>query len=104
MLHCKDPLCEDRSHTEDRDVVVLDILLAVVESSYTSLPLTGRAGQGVLRDKKVTPGWSAEVEPYRQRSNYSYRAWLAGWKPCSVPLCSEKGKARQQAPSGKGSA
>jgi hypothetical protein len=81
MLHCQDPLCEDRSHTEDRDVVVLDILLAVVETSYTCLPLTGRAGQGVLRDKKVTPGWSTEVEPYRQRSNYSYRVWLSEGRP-----------------------
>ena len=29
----------------------------------------------------MTPGWSVEVEPYRQRSNYCYRAWLAGCRP-----------------------
>ena len=85
-----------QAHTEDRYVVILDILLAVVESSYTSLPLTGRAGQGVLRDKKGTPGWSAEVEPYRQRSNYSYRAWLAGGRPSHGELHRSKVESHAQ--------
>ena len=29
----------------------------------------------------MIPGWTAEVEPHRQKSNYCYRAWLAGGKP-----------------------
>ena len=79
LLNCRDPLCEDRAHNDNRDSVVLDILLAMVESSYSScLPLTGRAGGREKKDMKVTPGWSAEVEPYRQRSNYCYLTWLAG--------------------------
>ena len=81
MLHCRDPMCEDSSHSESRDVVVLDILLAMVETSYVCLPLTGRAGQGGLKDRKVIPGWSREVEPYRRQSNYSFQAWLAAGKP-----------------------
>ena len=81
MLHCRDPLCEDRSHSEDRDSVVLDILLSMVEVSYTSLPLTGQAGRGRSREREVIPGWSATVEPFRQRSIYCYRAWRAGGKP-----------------------
>jgi hypothetical protein len=82
LLHCRDPLCADPSHSEERDDVVLDILLSIVETSYTtSLPLTGRAGRGGRRDREVIPGWSAEVEPHRQQSNYCYRAWLAGGKP-----------------------
>ena len=36
-----DPLCEDAIHSEMRDGAVLDTLLALVETAYTLLPLTG---------------------------------------------------------------
>ena len=77
--------CEDASHSEMRDGAVLDILLALVETAYTSLPLTGgvpgrpRGKPGQQRD--VIPGWSAEVEPFRLASNTCYRAWLVAGKP-----------------------
>ena len=84
MLHCRDPLCRDGSHSEDRDSAVLDILLALVETAYTSLPLTGgvpgRPG-GQKEQRDIIPGWSAEVEPFRLISNSCYRAWLAAGKP-----------------------
>ena len=70
LLHCQDLQCNDVSHTEERDSMVLDILCAVVETSYTSLPLTGQAGG--RRD--VIPGWSSEIEPFRLESNVCYRA------------------------------
>ena len=84
MLHCRDPLCRDASHSEARDSAVLDILLALVETAYTSLPLTGGVpgrpgGQEEQRD--IIPGWSEEVEPFRLFSNTCYRAWLAAGKP-----------------------
>ena len=44
MFHCHDTSCTDTSHSVTRDEVVLDLLLAMVKASYTSLPLTGRAG------------------------------------------------------------
>ena len=65
MLHCRDSGCEVTSNTEERDKVVLDILLAMVECTYTTLPLTGRSGSG----REIIPGWSAEVEPFRLKSN-----------------------------------
>ena len=79
LLHCQDPQCEDPSHSEERDTMVLDILCTMVESSYTSLPLTGQAGG--RRGRDVIPGWSAEVEPFRRDSNACFRAWLAAGKP-----------------------
>ena len=78
--HCTDYNCTDESHSSARDNVMLDILMAVVESSYTSVPLTGSVG-GVNGNKKVLPGWSQQVEPYRQASNAAYRSWIAHGKP-----------------------
>ena len=82
LLHCQDPQCEDSSHTEQRDSMVLDLLMAVVETSYTSLPLTSRAGSGRDRDSRdIIPGWTEEVEPLRLEANFYYRTWLAAGKP-----------------------
>ena len=91
LVHCRDPLCTDPSHTQARDDMVLEIILSMVECSYTSgLPLTGRAGRGGRRHQEIIPGWSSEVEPFRQRSSYCYRAWLAGGKPSHGRLHQDK--------------
>ena len=62
--------------------MVLDLLLSVVETSYTSLPLTGRARSGPGRDgRDIIPGWTTEVEPHRLESNFCYLVWLGAGKP-----------------------
>ena len=86
MVHCRDPTCGNSTHSELRDTAVLDILLAVVETSYTTVPLTGgvpsasKGGDGHPQ-REVIPGWSSEVEPYRLEATSCYRAWLAAGKP-----------------------
>ena len=79
LLHCQDPQCEESSHNEERDSTVLDILCAIVETSYSSLPMTGQVGGRKGRD--AIPGWSTEVEPFRQSSIACYQAWLVAGKP-----------------------
>ena len=76
LLRCQYPQCEQPSHSTERDDTVLDILCAMVESSYTFLPLTGRAGR-VGMDQEVIPGWSTEVELFRLESNTRYSRWMA---------------------------
>ena len=80
LLHCRDPQCTEPDHSKERDSLVLDLLMAMVETSYTTLPLTGRAGGGRGR-RDIIAGWSTEVEPFRLESNFYYRAWLAAGKP-----------------------
>ena len=84
MLHCRDSKCSDSVHSKDRDKAMLDILLGIVETSYTTLPLTGKVPgppENKDKDRDIIPGWSSEVEPLRLQSNYCYRAWLASGKP-----------------------
>ena len=65
MLHCQNPLCDRKDHSEARDKVVLDVLLSMVECSYSSLPLTGKVG-GRAGPRDIIPGWSKEVGPHRK--------------------------------------
>ena len=86
MKNCVNMSCADSSHSEARDSSVLDILLALVETSYTKVPLTGgipssnQGGDGRPKHE-VIPGWSTEVEPYRLIATSCHRAWLAAGKP-----------------------
>ena len=100
MLHCRDPLCMDGRHSEERDGAVLDILLALVETAYTALPLTGgvpgRPGDPPEERRDIIPGWSTEVEPFRLASNTCYRAWLAAGKPRQGEVQDAKVKSHAQ--------
>ena len=44
LVQCEDTNCEDVSHDEEQDALVLDFLCSIVETSYSCLPLTGKAG------------------------------------------------------------
>ena len=82
-LGCENPHCQDKSHSERRDSFVLDILLALVESSYTSLPLSGGSGGGGRDGKgkgKARPGWG-EVEPFRKEARYWHEVWKKEKRP-----------------------
>ena len=48
-----------------------------METSYCTLPLTGRAESGRCRGRNIIPGWSTELELFRQVSNECHKAWVA---------------------------
>ena len=83
-LSCKDLHCSLAEHSQERDSLMLDILCNLVESSYTTLPMTGgrpvssTAGRG---SRGGLPGWNQEVEPYRQDSIYWHNVWLRESRP-----------------------
>ena len=89
IKNCKDSFCKIECHTEDCDSLVLDILLSIVETSYTTLPLTGTINRNNVTHKHL-PGWNKEVSDLQQKSRYAYRVWLANGKPNQGPIHSEK--------------
>ena len=63
---------------------MLDILLNLVECSYTTLPMTGGrkcSGTSVKGASGGLPGWQEEVEPFRQQSMYWHNVWLREGRP-----------------------
>ena len=40
-MHCTNPQCRDQQHSQDRDSFTLDILLSLVETTHTTLSLSG---------------------------------------------------------------
>ena len=82
-MKCTDRHCSDPAHSKDRDTFMLDILLSMVETSHTSIPLCGgrRVGSTAKSGCKAIPGWTEEVEPFRMESMYWQRVWLAEGRP-----------------------
>ena len=85
-LHCTDILCELSEHSEERDSHVLDILTALIETSHSSIPLSG--GKHFVSDPKnscliteAVPGWKEEVEPIRQESLFWHSVWQSAGRP-----------------------
>ena len=79
-VHCTDVHCSDSSHSSDTDSLVLDVLCAIVETSYTSLPLYG-SSRGRPGDRGRVPGWSEEVGPYQVEARYWHDAWVREGSP-----------------------
>ena len=82
-LSCKDPKCTNKDHSDLRDSFMLDILLSLVESSYTTLPLSagsGGGGHGGRGRAAPIPGWQT-VEPFRKQAVYWYGVWVKERRP-----------------------
>ena len=97
-LCCEDPHCQDQAHSVKRDSFMLDILLALVESSYTKLPLSGGGaggGRGGAGRGRPIPGW-AEVDSYRRVARYWHGVWIKENRPSTGWLHSTMVKHRSQ--------
>ena len=82
-LNCESPHCMNSNHSFQRDSFMLDILLALVECSYTALPLSGGGGGGGHGGKgraAPVPGWEA-VEPFRREALYWHGVWVKEKRP-----------------------
>ena len=97
-LYCTDPRCTDQQHSHDRDSFTLDILMALVETTHTSLPMSGgrRVGHQGKSGCRALPGWLEEVEPFRAESRYWHRVWLNEGRPNNNLLHATMVKKRSQ--------
>ena len=77
-LNCSEVNCQVQAHSDERDSLVLDMLCAVVETYYTSLPVYGGIGGGEPQGHNSTaiPRWSKGVEIYQQQSQYWNDNWV----------------------------
>ena len=83
---CLDCNCNDVSHSKERDSHVLDILISLIESSHTCIPLSG--GGGIANDPskscpvtEAVPGWKDEVEARKQDSLFWHALWRSAGSP-----------------------
>ena len=81
-MHCTDCKCSNPTHSQERDSFTLDILIAIVETTHTTLPFCGgrrvsNTGGGI----RAVPGWQEEVEPFQQETKYWHRVWLREGRP-----------------------
>ena len=83
-LDCRDPLCKEAGHSEDRDCYVLDMMGAMIEASIETLPKTGGKGRVDAKEGDsygAIPGWNETVEPRRQDAIHWHAIWLSAGKP-----------------------
>ena len=87
-LHCRNPACSEPSHTRERDSVVLDLLLSMIEVTHTNIPLVGgKTMKTGGRDKSGSiPGWHEMVEPYQKDARFWYSVWRSADRPTSGVL------------------
>ena len=86
-LSCCNSQCQNKLHLEERDSYVLDILVSIIESSFSCIPITGprRQGSGNRNNCYVSeciPGWKDQVEPLKKDSLF----WHGVWKSADRPI------------------
>ena len=81
--NCFNIKCKDKNHCDDSDGYIGQILDAVEVSAKESLPSKKSSPSS---RKKVTPGWSVEVKPFRDKSFFWSQVWKSAGKPIGTVL------------------
>ena len=81
-IHCTDVLCQDVSHSHERDSHVIDLLVKIVEATYECLPLKTRVTNGVQKFKSNSlPGYTENILPLKRDSQFWHAIWISADKP-----------------------
>ena len=82
-LHCRDPLCQHKEHTSDRDGFVIDIMSRVIESSHQCIPMSGgnKPSKPECPIEQAIPGWKEVVEPYKKDAVFWHGVWQSADRP-----------------------
>ena len=82
-VHCLDTSCTDKSHSSERDSLVLDVLFNIIEVSHAHIPMVGgRSIKTGSKDKPGSiPGWKEEVEPFEDSARFWHAVWRSAGRP-----------------------
>ena len=94
-MECKDTHCKSETHASDRDRLVLDILSAIIETSYTSIPLTGST-KPRQSQSQLLPGWKEYVAPLKADSLFWHSVWISAGRPATGSLHQVMANARNK--------
>ena len=75
LHNCTDIHCKDPDHRKNLDKYVIDIIESVEEATQKNIPYTNSKKNNASK-RKVIPGWTELVEPYKQEAQFHYSVWL----------------------------
>ena len=95
-VHCLNTECSDPSHSSERDSMVLDMLVSIIEVSHSSIPMVGgRTMKTGARGKPGSiPGWKEVVEPFQEDARFWHSIWRSADRPSTGVLYSIMVKTR----------
>ena len=89
ILSCNVLGCTDQNHIKAIEDLHNNIVNICISASVSSLPLKSQKPV-----KKVIPGWSAYVEPYRQSSMFWHVLWKENGCPRTAWIATLRNKSR----------
>ena len=76
---CNDVTCNDVDHSDERDSYLIDVMTAVIETSFECVPVT--TNRPVKSKTKLLPGWRENVLPAKNDSLFWHSVWVSAGKP-----------------------
>ena len=87
ITSCNDIHCQSLEHKQFIDKYISDIINCVEVSGKESIPHTRPTqGKQSISNRKVIPGWTELVNPYKQEANFWYSVWYSAGKPSTGEL------------------
>lgn len=87
-VHCADLNCRDPEHSSERDSLVLDILMNMIEASHRNIPIVGgkTVKLGNRGQSGSIPGWKEQVQPFQDEARFWHSVWRSAGRPSQGAL------------------
>ena len=75
--------CSDPEHTTERDSMVQDMLVTMIEACHSNIPIVGgkTVKTGNRADTACIPGWKEEVVPFQEDARFWHSVWSSAGRP-----------------------
>ena len=80
---CEDLKCTEINHSSERDNLVLDILVNMIEANHCNIPLVGgkTIKSGARCQSSSIPGWREQVLPFQEDARFWHSVWRSAGRP-----------------------